>query len=156
MMNISRQDIQNIGISGLIGELSFEAYSWLVSPILFGVKLEPANLVIGLTKAATGIQLPYSAAFAIHFLIGAFGFATVVYFARHVGKLGYAAAGITAGLALWFVAQGLLAPLMARSFMMGFGAYTQSSFVGHVGMTLLIAMIWKKLSSRTPTYFSEG
>ncbi len=156
MTNINRQNIRNIGIAGLIGELSFEAYSWLVSPILFGVKLEPANLVIGLTKAATGLQLPYAAAFAIHFLIGALGFAAVVYLVKHVGQLGYAAAGITAGIALWFIAQGLLAPLMGRSFMMGFGAYTQSSFVGHVGMTLLIAIIWKKLSLRRPVEFSEG
>jgi hypothetical protein len=155
MMHIDRQNIQNIGIAGLIGELSFEAYSWLISPILFGVKLEPANLVIGLTNAATGIQLSYAAAFAIHFLIGALGFAAVVYLVKHVSKFGYAIAGITAGFTLWFVAQGILAPLMGRSFMMGFGTYTQSSFVGHVGMTLLIAMIWKKLSSRQPTVFSE-
>lgn len=156
MTNIDRQDVQNIGIAGLIGELSFEAYSWLASPILFGVQLEPANLVIGLTKAATGFQLPYIAAFASHFLIGALGFATVVYLVKHVGKLGYAAAGITSGIALWFVAQGILAPLMGRSFMMDFGTYTQSSFVGHVGMTLLIAVVWKKLSSRQPAVFSEG
>lgn len=148
IMNINWNDIRNVATAGLLGELAFEAYAWLVSPVLFGVKLEPANLVIGLTKAATGVQLPYGAAFAIHFLIGALGFAAIVYLAKRMTNLGYAMAGLTAGLVLWFVAQGLLAPLMGRTFMMGFGAYTQSSFIGHVGMTLLIALMWQRLSSQ--------
>jgi len=58
-------------LPGLIGELTFEAYAWLASPILFGVKLEPANLVIGLSKKLGSVHLPYATAFAIHFLIGA-------------------------------------------------------------------------------------
>lgn len=156
MTSISRQDIQNIGLAGLVGELSFEAYAWLVSPLLFGVKLEPANLVIGLTKTAAGLQLPYAAAFVIHFLIGALGFAAIVYLAKRLTNFGYIAAGAIAGVLLWFVAQGLLAPLMGRTFMMGFGTYTQSSFVGHVGMTLLIAMVWKNLSEKKAVAFSEG
>ena len=47
--------------------------------------------------------------------------------------------GFVSGLVLWFVAQGMLAPFIGRSFMMDFGTYTQSSFVGHVGMTLIMA-----------------
>jgi hypothetical protein len=47
--------------------------------------------------------------------------------------------GFVSGLILWFVAQGILAPFIGRSFMMDFGTYTQSSFIGHVGMTLLMA-----------------
>ena len=58
-----------LALAGLIGELTFEAYAWLASPILFGVKLEPANLVIGLGKKLLSLDLPYAAAFAIHFLI---------------------------------------------------------------------------------------
>ncbi|MEH6673728.1 MAG: hypothetical protein V7666_04920 [Sulfitobacter sp.] len=138
-----------LALAGLIGELTFEAYAWLASPILFGVKLEPANLVIGLSKKLGSVNLPYAAAFAIHFLIGTLGFAAVVFLTKRVTKLGFLGSGVLAGIVLWFVAQGVLAPLMGRSFMMGFGSYTQSSFVGHVGMTIVIALVWKKLLNQT-------
>jgi hypothetical protein len=143
-----------LALAGLIGELTFEAYAWLASPILLGVKLEPANLVIGLGKKLFSLDLPYAAAFAIHFLIGALGFAAVVYLTKRITQLGYFGAGALAGVILWFVAQGILAPLMGRSFMMGFGTYTQSSFVGHVGMTIVIAMVWQKLARRPAKLFS--
>ena len=143
-----------LALAGLVGELTFEAYAWLASPALFGVKLEPANLVIGLSKKLLGLDLTYGAAFAVHFLIGALGFAAVVYLTKRMTQLGYFAAGALAGVILWFVAQGILAPLMGRSFMMGFGTYTQSSFVGHVGMTIVIAMVWQKLACRPAKLFT--
>lgn len=140
--------IKSLAIAGLIGELSFEVYAWLFSPILFGLSLQPSKLVMALTDIFTGIQLPYAAAFALHFLIGAFGFATVIFLIERYTKLGYLASGFAAGLGLWFVAQGVLAPVVGRTFMMGFGSYTQSSFVGHVGMCLLTAFMWQKLMRR--------
>ena len=94
------------------------------------------------------------AAFAVHVLIGALGFAAVVYLTKRMTQLGYFAASALAGVILWFVAQGILAPLMGRSFMMGFGTYTQSSFVGHVGMTIVIAMVWQKLARRPAKLFT--
>ena len=148
MKAIDPTELKALAYAGLIGEITFEAYAWLVSPILFGVKLEPANLVIGLTKALSGLQLPYAAAFTIHFLIGAFGFATVIYLLKKLTRFSHLGAGVAAGLLLWFVAQGMLAPLMGRTFMMGFGSYTQSSFIGHVGMTVVIALLWKKFFPR--------
>lgn len=134
-------------IAGLIGELSFEAYAWLVSPLLFGLTLEPARLVTALVQMGTGITLPYTAAFAIHFCIGAVGFAFVFWAFHRLGRIGPVLAGAVAGVALWFVAQGMLAPLVGRSFMMGFGPYTQSSFIGHVGMTLIIGAVFTRLTS---------
>ena len=133
-----------MAVAGLIGEITFEAYAWLVSPILFGVSLQPSKLVMALTKIATGIDLPYAGAFVLHFLIGAFGFASVVLLFKHLTKLGYLASGFAAGISLWFVAQGILAPVVGRTFMMGFGTYTQSSFVGHLGMCVLTAYLWQK------------
>jgi len=69
---------RNFIIAGLAGELAFEAYAWLLSPLVFGVALQPANLVIALTKIFTGIALPYWLAFVLHFCIGAFAFAAFV------------------------------------------------------------------------------
>ena len=54
MINIDRTDLPKVALAGLIGEIAFEAYAWLISPVLFGVKLQPSFLVIGLTKKETG------------------------------------------------------------------------------------------------------
>ncbi|MFK7765148.1 MAG: hypothetical protein AB8B62_17930 [Roseobacter sp.] len=128
-------------LAGLVGEVAFELYAWLMSPFVFGPALEPAKLVMGLTQKFAGVSLPYAAAFALHFLIGSLGFAVFVHLVKRLSGLGYRMAGALGGLVLWFVAQGILAPLMGREFMMGFGAYTQSSFVAHVGMAFLIGVV---------------
>lgn len=138
-----------LALAGLVGELMFEAYAWLISPILFGVALQPANLVIALTTKFFGITLSYSVAFAVHFLIGAIGFAGAVWATKRISGLGFIAAGALTGVALWFVAQGILAPLVGRSFMMDFGAYTQSSFIAHTGMTSVVGCVWRMLATHT-------
>jgi len=148
MKAIDPSQIKTLALAGLISEITFEAYAWLVSPILFGVSLQPSKLVMALAKIFTGIQLPYVGAFILHFLIGAFGFAAVVFLVKQFTKLSYLASGFAAGFALWFVAQGILAPVVGRAFMMGFGTYTQSSFVGHVGMCVLMTFLWEKFMSR--------
>ncbi|MDX2482806.1 MAG: hypothetical protein QNK42_04020 [Pseudodonghicola sp.] len=129
----------SILLAGLIGEIAFEFYAWVISPLLFGVALQPSNLVIAMTAKLTGVQISHAVAFPAHFLIGSLGFGVFVYLVRLGMPARVWRTGFVAGLVLWFVAQGLLAPFIGRSFMMGFGTYTQSSFIGHVGMTLLMA-----------------
>ncbi len=72
-------------------------------------------------------------------MIGSLGFGLFVYLTRLFMPSRIWLTGFVSGLILWFVAQGILAPFIGRSFMMDFGTYTQSSFIGHVGMTLLMA-----------------
>lgn len=131
-----------IATAGLVGEVAFEIYARLISPHLFDVVLQPSNLVIALAAKLAGLQLTHAIAFPVHFLIGSLGFGAFVY---GISLLFSAERvwlpGLVAGVILWFVAQGILAPFIGRSFMMDFGAYTQSSFVGHVGMTLLMARV---------------
>lgn len=134
-----KQVIMSITLAGLIGEIAFELYAWLVSPVLFGVILQPSNLVIAITSKLTGLQMSKALAFPVHFLIGSLGFGLFVYATRLLMPARVWLTGFVSGLVLWFVAQGILAPFIGRSFMMDFGTYTQSSFVGHVGMTLLMA-----------------
>ena len=129
----------SIILAGLLGEIAFEVYAWVISPLLFGVALQPSNLVIAMTAKLTGVQISHAVAFPVHFLIGSLGFGAFVYLVRLLMPARVWRTGFVAGFVLWFVAQGLLAPFIGRSFMMGFGTYTQSSFVGHVGMTLLMA-----------------
>jgi hypothetical protein len=142
---------RNILIAGLIGQLTFEAYAWLLSPILFGPMLEPSNLVIGLTNVMTGVALPYWAAFILHFVIGSAGFGLFVYLTHLVTKQGLVLSGFIAGLVLWFVAQGFLAPVMGRDFMMGFGSYTQSSAIAHIGMATLMGALMQRLDRHRAT-----
>ncbi|WP_227272416.1 hypothetical protein [Roseobacter weihaiensis] len=133
--------IVSLLLAGVLGELVFEAYAWLISPLIFGLSLQPANLVMALAGQFANLSLPYATAFVIHVLIGSLGFATVILLTKRVTGLGCRMAGALVGLGLWFVAQGILAPLIGRDFMMGFGAYTQSSSVAHVGMALVIGAV---------------
>jgi len=143
-------DLKAIIIAGVIGEAVFEAYSWLISPILFGPILQPALLVKAIVAKLTGgaVVLPYGIAFVVHFLMGAVVFALFVYLLHAVLKRSYLLAGLVTGLLLWFTAQGVLAPFIGRPFMMEFGAYTQSSFVAHTGMMLAIGFVLSKLLRR--------
>jgi uncharacterized membrane protein YagU involved in acid resistance len=138
-------------IAAIVGQAAFELYAWLVSPVLFGPSLQPANLVVALTALFTGIKLSYGAAFVLHLLIGSFGFAAFVLMTKRISGLGYRAAGALAGLILWFVAQGIFAPVIGRDFMMGFGAYTQSSFIGHVGMAFVMGVVLHMFDNRNAT-----
>ncbi|MCF3595390.1 hypothetical protein LZG00_15450 [Rhodobacteraceae bacterium LMO-12] len=144
----TKNTLRNLVVAGLAGEVSFEIYAWLISPILFDVTLAPANLVIALIKMVLGVTVPYWAGFLAHFMIGAIGFSGFVWITHLVSRTSLILSGAIAGLVLWFVAQGLLAPVVGRTFMMGFGAYTQSSFIGHVGMTTLIGYVMVVLQKR--------
>ena len=139
---------RNLMLAGLAGEISFEIYAWLISPLLFGVSLAPANLVVALIKLALGATVPYWVGFLVHFMIGAAGFAAFVWLTHLVSRTNLILSGAIAGFILWFVAQGLLAPVVGRTFMMGFGAYTQSSFIGHVGMASVMGFVMLALQSR--------
>lgn len=141
-----------IAVAGLIGEIFFEVYGWLISPVLFGVTLEPAKLIMALSSIFLGSVPPYWLAFVAHVIIGAALFPALVLTARKLLGISLLMSGLLCGVTLWFVAQGALAPIVGREFMMGFGAYTQSSFIGHVGMTLTIAFALAKL---VPMGFAE-
>jgi len=146
--------LKNILIAGLIGEIAFEAYAWLLSPLLFGVSLAPANLVVALAGTVLGVTLPYWLGFVLHITIGIVGFAAFVVLTHLLTKTHLVISGAIAGFVLWFVAQGLLAPVVGRTFMMGFGAYTQSSFIGHVGMSMVVGFVLLRLGQRKASIFA--
>lgn len=152
-MTMNRQEFYFAILGGVIAQLTFEFYAWIVSPVIFGPALEPANLVMGLAKKYAGLGLSYEAAFTLHAFIGTVGFGVFTLLFYKLCRGHAILSGVTAGVALWFIAQGMLAPAMGREFMMGFGAYTQSSFVGHVGMTVIIALFLDRQikSKRSPT-----
>ncbi|MEM5583826.1 MULTISPECIES: hypothetical protein [unclassified Roseibium] len=148
--------LRNLILAGLVAEIAFEVYAWFISPLIFGVVLQPANLIVALANLGLGVSLPYWIGFLVHFCVGAIGFSAFVLVTHMITRLNLVLAGAVAGVVLWFVAQGLLAPLVGRTFMMGFGAYTQSSFVGHVGMTLIAGFVLLKLRPAEDRKLAEG
>lgn len=145
MLGLDAEKFKKIVLAGFFGELVFETYAWLISPLLFGPTLQPARLVTAIVTKVTGVVLPYGPAFAIHSLTGTVFFALLVFFMQKITGKSYIFAGFLTGLVLWFIAQGILAPFVGRTFMMSFGAYTQSSFVAHTGMMLMIGFALSKL-----------
>ena len=144
---LSHITARNLLIAGLVGQIAFEAYAWLISPLLFGVTLQPTNLVVALAEVMFDFDLPHWAGFGVHFAIGAIGFSSLVLLTHLVTKANLILSGLGVGVGLWFLAQGFLAQAVGRTFMMGFGAYTQSSFVAHVGITTLMAFTLSKLAT---------
>ncbi len=143
MHSLLKKHGSDVLVAGVIGELAFEIYAWLISPVMFDLSLSPLKLVTAIAKKVFGIELTPFVAFSIHVLIGVFVFSSIVLFVQKLSRMSFWFSGFVAGLTLWFIAQGILAPFIGRSFMMDFGAYTQSSFIGHVGMCLIMAAIFK-------------
>lgn len=125
---IRKSPVLAIIIAGVIAELVFELYAWLVSPLLFGPELQPAKLVMAVVKVLLNVHLSYGSAFLMHAFIGSFGFALIVYLVKVIRRLAYPVSGVVTGILSWFIAQGILASFIGRPFMMEFGANTQSSF----------------------------
>ena len=147
---LSSIPLRIIIIAGLIGEVLFETYAWIVSPLIFGITLEPANLVAALSNIYLGVPIGYPVAFVIHFGVGVLGFGLAVWMLHRAARLPLVTAGAVGGFILWFVAQGVLAQLVGREFMMGFGSYTQSSFFAHVGMATAMGLVMARLTRDGP------
>ena len=137
-------------IAGISAEIVFESFGLLLAPIIFGFKMEPANLVIGLIKTFAGIEAPYVVAYVLHLIVGAVVFPLGYILLRKtiLAQVPWIIAGLIWGLILWFTAQGILAPLMGRAFMMDWVPYTWASLIAHPLMTSIIAFVWFKLAEQ--------
>ncbi len=112
--------------------------------------MEPANLVIGLTKTFLGAPFTYPMAYAAHLTLGAVGFPLGYFILRRTifARLPWYVAGLGWGVILWFIAQGILAPLMGRAFMMDWVPYTWVSLFAHPMMALIIAGVYHTMVER--------
>lgn len=140
-MTFKKSELKAALLGGVIAEATFELYAWLLSPLIFGLELQPAKLVMALFEKHLNISLSYQIAFSIHTLIGIVGFSLFILALYKAFSTKPYVIGLVGGVGLWFFAQGVLAPAIGRKFMMEFGAYTQSSFIGHVGMALILVMV---------------
>lgn len=135
--------------AGIVGEMAFEILALVVAPMVLGRTMEPALLVEALAQSVLGAQISVGAAWLVHLVAGValfpMGYAL---FARGLNGLAWPAAAALYAALLWLLAQGVLAPLAGRPFMLGFGAYTWASLAVHVLYILTVATVLNRLAYR--------
>jgi hypothetical protein len=111
--------------AGVAGEIVLEIFAWLIAPLLLGRPMSPSLLVSDLARSLFGLRLSMAASFTLRLASGIALFPVAYFLFRSAAKIQSSAmAGVVWGGILWFIAQALLAPLVGRPFMLGFGAYT--------------------------------
>lgn len=131
-------------LGGLAGEIAFEAFAFGLGPLLTGRVMEPAYLVIALARLL-GAEIGYVGGWIGHLVAGLVLFPLgYLAYLRLTPPQTWAMAGLIWGFVLWAVAQGMLAPLVGRGFMMGFVSYTWASLLAHMlyGLVVARAMSW--------------
>ncbi|PQO23924.1 hypothetical protein C2I36_05645 [Rhodobacteraceae bacterium WD3A24] len=134
--------------AGLAGEAVFEILALIVAPAVLGTPMMPAMLVAGLGGSIFGATVPMPLAWALHLLAGAVVF-PLGYLAlcRAMGARSWVLPGLVWALILWVIAQGLLAPMVGRPFMLGFIPYTWASLAVHAAYSLTVAAVFYRLAT---------
>jgi uncharacterized membrane protein YagU involved in acid resistance len=140
--------ITRIILAGLAGEAVFEALAWGVAPVLVGQPTQPALLVQTLAANVLGVEVDIGAAFAIHLLVGVALFPAGYAALRRRLPVAPLALGALYGVVLWFLAQGMLAPLAGRPFMLGFAPYSMVSLGFHLAYAMTVAGAYAWLTGR--------
>jgi len=122
---------------GLVGFLAWEIYTGWINPLILGFSFGPLPLIKGLLGISSD-----AIAYALHALTGivvyAFAYRLVL---RPAVPGPWLVPALILGLATWFVALGVLAPLTGAPFMINFGTLTWASLAGHVVMALGIGVV---------------
>jgi hypothetical protein len=137
--------------AGIVGEVVFEILALIVAPMLLGTAMQPALLVGALAGVLTGAPISSASAWLGHLLAGAVLFPVgYVLFARYFGLRPWPLAAVIYAILLWFLAQGVLAPIVGRPFMLGFVAYTWASLAVHLIYVLVVAGTLHRLLGSPP------
>lgn len=135
--------------AGLLAEVMFEVLALGVAPAVLGQAMKPALLVGALARGLLGAPVTPGTAWAIHLLAGVVVFPMgYVLFRRVTGALSWPGSAVLYAVALWLLAQGVLAPAAGRPFMLGFGAYTWASLAVHLAYVLTAAAVLNRLAHR--------
>jgi hypothetical protein len=140
--------IRALLLAGLAGQAVFETVALFLMPVLFGMPLMPALLVVTLGQTLLGLQLPMLAGWIGHLAAGTVLFPFAWLALRRATGWPAAASGAALGIALWLFAQGLLAPLAGRPFMLGFVPYTWASLGAHLAYAIAVALVFDRLTRR--------
>lgn len=146
--NLSGQWLTILAAGG-VAEVVLEFLAWWIAPGLVGRPMRPDILVANLASQLAGVDTSVTAAVSIHLLLGLLVFPLVYVGAqRTLSFRGLWIPAIVYGVALWAVAQMILAPLAGRPFMLGFIPYTWFSLLAHVVYTVVLALALDRLSGR--------
>jgi hypothetical protein len=140
--------IRALLLAGLAGQAAFEVVALVVMPALLGMPLMPAALIVTLGQTVFGLQLPMLAGWTGHLAAGIVLFPLGYLALSRATGWRAAACGAAFGIALWLIAQGLLAPLAGRPFMLGFVPYTWSSLGAHLAYALTVSFVFDRRARR--------
>ena len=129
---------------GIAADLAWEIWARAITPIFVGGPLQPASLILSL------FRLPgeyYLHAEALHLLTGALFYPLLMWAIRtHIHAGGRVVDGIIIGLATWFLALGVFAPLAGLPFMLGFIKLAWFSGLGHLLYGLVLSFVFHALA----------
>lgn len=126
--------------AGIVGEVVFEVLALIVAPIVLGTAMKPALLVGLLAGELVGAPVSAASGWIGHLFAGAVLFPVgYVLFSRFFRLRPWPLAAVLYAILLWFIAQGVLAPMAGRPFMLGFVTYTWASLVVHAIYMLAVA-----------------
>lgn len=136
--------------AGGIAELVLEFIAWWIAPALLGRPMRPDILVGDFARTVFSADVSTVFAVSIHLALGLLIFPLIYLTARKLfGFRGKWLPAIVYGIALWAVAQMVLAPLAGRPFMLGLIPYTWFSLFAHVVYTVVFALAFEKLTIRS-------
>ncbi len=133
--------------AGGIAELLLEFIAWWIAPALLGRPMRPDILVSDLARTLFSTDISTTLAVSIHLALGLFIFPLIYLFVRTLhGLRGKWLPAVMYGVALWAIAQMILAPLAGRPFMLGLIPYTWFSLFAHVAYTVIFALAFDRLA----------
>jgi hypothetical protein len=137
-------------LAGLAGAVVFEFIALVVAPVMLGNPLLPARLVVNLGTTVTGTEWPMLAGWIGHLFAGIvvfpLGYAA---FLRLTGLGSWFVAGAIWGVVLWFLAQGVFAPVAGGPFMGNFTPFTFISLAVHLVYALAVALALHLIVTRS-------
>lgn len=137
----SRLTLGAVLLAGIAGAVVFEFIALVIAPALLGNPLIPARLVVNLGGALTGLEWSMLAGWIGHLFAGIVLFSLgYVAFLRLTGLGPWLITGAILGVVVWFLAQGVFAPITGAPFMGNFTPFTFFSLVVHLVYALAVAL----------------
>ncbi len=119
-------------LGAAVGLVAWEVFARAVAPAWIGGPLEPTGLIRSLFANALGWPVGAAAALALHLATGLFAYPAVFFLLTRVHSLGWVADGLLWGVATWFLALGVIAPMAGLPFLLDVGAITWATLAGHL------------------------
>ena len=126
-------------IAAVAALIAWEIFARLVAPAWIGGPLQPTGLVKSLFANVLGLPVGQAAAQTVHVVTGLLVYPAAFLLATRIKSLGWIADGAILGVATWFFAIGVVAPISGLPFLLGVGAITWAALVGHLVYGLAVA-----------------